>query len=87
MENRNGLAVNGCVTQATGRAEPQAAVAMWKKFRTGVASRSGADKGHDRKGLVQEMREHRVTPHFARKQSSIIETWSGCATSLPQLPE
>jgi hypothetical protein len=28
MENRNGIALNGCVTQATGRAEPQAALAM-----------------------------------------------------------
>src|ERR1700732_3151324 len=28
MENRNGLAVNGCVTQATGRAEPQAGMAI-----------------------------------------------------------
>jgi transposase len=28
MENRHGLAVDGCVTQATRRAEPQAAVAM-----------------------------------------------------------
>ena len=28
MENRNGIAVNGCVTQADGRAEPQAALAM-----------------------------------------------------------
>ena len=33
----------------------------------------GADKGYDRKELVQEMREHRVTPHFARRQSSIID--------------
>src|SRR5438128_6093915 len=28
MENRHGLAVNCCVTQATGRAEPEAALAM-----------------------------------------------------------
>src|SRR5260370_34663153 len=28
MENRNGIAVNGCVTQATGRAEPHAALAI-----------------------------------------------------------
>ncbi len=28
MENRNGLAVNGCVTLAEGRAEVEAAVAM-----------------------------------------------------------
>jgi len=28
MENRNGLAVDGCVTQATGRAGPEAALAL-----------------------------------------------------------
>ena len=33
----------------------------------------GADKGYDRKGLVQEMRDHRVTPHFARRQDSTID--------------
>lgn len=33
----------------------------------------GADKGYDRKALVQEMREHRVTPHFARKPTSTID--------------
>ena len=32
MENRNGLAVQGCVTQATGRAEPQAAMAMVERI-------------------------------------------------------
>jgi IS5 family transposase len=29
----------------------------------------GADKGYDRKELVKQMREHRVTPHFARKHT------------------
>ena len=33
----------------------------------------GADKGYDRKELVQEMRDHQVTPHFARKQTSTID--------------
>jgi IS5 family transposase len=33
----------------------------------------GADKGYDRKELVQAMREHQVTPHFARKQTSIVD--------------
>ena len=28
MENRNGIAVNGCVNLAQGRAEPEAALAM-----------------------------------------------------------
>jgi IS5 family transposase len=33
----------------------------------------GADKGYDRKALIQEMRDHRVTPHFACKPTSIID--------------
>lgn len=73
MENRHGLAVNGCVTQATGRAEPQAAVAMAEQIPGWRRVTLGADKGYDRKELVQELREHRVTPHFACKQSSIID--------------
>ena len=32
-----------------------------------------ADNGYDRKELVQEVREHRVTPHFADKPGSIID--------------
>jgi transposase len=73
MENRHGLAVNCCVTQATGRAEPEAALAMVEEIAGWHRVTLGADKGYDRKELVQEMREHRVTPHFARKQSSIID--------------
>jgi len=73
MENRNGLAVNGCVTQATGRAEPQAAVAMVEQIPGWGRITLGADKGYDRRELVQELREHQVTAHFARKQSSIID--------------
>jgi IS5 family transposase len=33
----------------------------------------GADKGYDRKQLVQELREHRVTPHVAQKVNSAID--------------
>ena len=73
MENRHGLAVNSCVTQATGRAEPEAALAMVEEVPGWSRVTLGADKGYDRKELVQEMREHRVTPHFARKQTSIID--------------
>ncbi len=73
MENRHGLAVNGCVTQATGRAEPEAALTMVEQIPGWRRVTLGADKGYDRKELVQEMREHRVTPHFALKQSTIID--------------
>lgn len=33
----------------------------------------GADKGYDRKEFIQELRDHRVTPHIARKAGSIID--------------
>jgi transposase len=73
MENRNGLAVNCCVTQATGRAEREAALTMVEQIPGWGRVTLGGDKGYDRKSLVQEMREHRVTPHFARRQDSIID--------------
>lgn len=73
MENRHGLAVNCCVTPATGRAEPEAALVMVEQIPGWRRITLGADKGYDRKELVQQMREHRVTPHFARKPTSIID--------------
>src|SRR3989442_8748890 len=55
MENRNGLVVDTCVTQATGTAERQAAVAM----ATNLPPRTtlGADKGYDTAGFVEELRD------------------------------
>ncbi len=73
MENRHGLAVNCCVTQATGRAEPEAALAMVEEIPGWHRITLGADKGYDRKELVKEMREHAVTPHFACKPTTIID--------------
>ena len=73
MENRNGIAVQGCVTQATGRAEPQAAMAMVEKIPGWHRVTLGADKGYHRKELVQELRDHQVTPHLACKPSTIID--------------
>lgn len=73
MENRNGLAVNGRVTQATGRAEPEAALTLVEEIPGWHRVTLGADKGYDRKEFVQALREHQVTPHIARKQSSIID--------------
>jgi transposase len=73
MENRNGLAVNCCVTLATGRAEREAALMMVEAIPGWHRVTLGADKGYDRQSLVQEMREHRVTPHFARRQDSTVD--------------
>lgn len=73
MENRHGLAVDGCVTKATGRAEPQAALAMVERIAGWHRVTLGADKGYDQAQLIRELREHQVTPHFARRQTSIID--------------
>jgi IS5 family transposase len=73
MENRNGLAVNGQVTEAHGRAEREAAVAMVEQIPGQHRVTLGADKGYDTKEFVQELRDHQVTPHLARKSTSIID--------------
>jgi hypothetical protein len=73
MENRHGLAVKGCVTQATGRAEPQAAMAIVEQIPGCGAAPLGADKGYDTKEFAQELPDHQVTPHIARKQTGITD--------------
>jgi transposase len=73
MENRNGLAVGGCVTQATGRAEVEAALALVEEIEGWERVTLGADKGYDHKEFVLQLREHQVTPHIARKPTSIID--------------
>jgi len=73
MENRNGLAVNACVTLAEGRAEVEAAVAMVEEIPGQHRVTLGGDKGYDTKEFVQEMRDHQVTPHVALKATTIID--------------
>ncbi len=71
MENRNGLAVNGGVTQASGTAERDAALEMIDKHRPmnvkggGRRITLGGDKGYDVQAFVEDLRERNVTPHVA----------------------
>jgi transposase len=71
MENRNGLAVAGQVTQASGTAERAAALAMLKAKRKQTRRRisAGADKGYDAKDHVGALRKAGVTAHVAQNQS------------------
>jgi hypothetical protein len=73
MDNRHGLVVNTRLTQASGRAEPEAALAMVEEIAGFGRVTLGADKGYDQKELVRELREHRVTPHVAQKPNSAID--------------
>lgn len=67
MENRNGLAVDGRLTQATGTAEWEAAFEMTEEVPGLHQITCGGDKGYDVPIVVDALRERRVTPHVARK--------------------
>jgi transposase len=76
MENRHGLVVDTRVTQATGTAEREAALAMGEAIRGQQRVTLGADKHYDTRDLVRELRELRVTPHVAQhttRRSSAID--------------
>ena len=68
MENRNGLLVQAHLTQASGTAEREAAIAMLDQQSPGSARRItvGADKGYDAASFVSELPQMVVTPHIAR---------------------
>jgi transposase len=73
MENRNGLAVAGTVTHATGTAEREAALALVarprRRSRHTIRRRGrvtlGGDKGYDVSAFVVSLRGRDVTPHIA----------------------
>jgi transposase len=75
MENRHGLVVDTCVSQATGIAERETAVAMATNLRRGATV--GADKGYDTRGFVAALRSLGLTPHVAQnstRHASAIDT-------------
>lgn len=66
MENRNGLAVGGDLTHATGTAEREAALGLVDGHRPGRRRITlGADKAYDVSAFVEALRERTVTPHIA----------------------
>lgn len=65
MENRHGLAVDGGVTQATGFAEREAALAMLDRRRGRRRITLGADKAYDVRQFIYDLRARRITPHVA----------------------
>jgi IS5 family transposase len=67
MENRHGLAVGGGVSQATGTAEREMALALVDRHRRGRRRRItlGADKGYDVADFVHALKARTVTPHIA----------------------
>lgn len=76
MENRNGLVVDQQVTQATGTAEREAALAMLAAQPGAQQKTVGADKAYDTADFVADCRAITVTPHVAqntRNRASAID--------------
>ena len=71
MENRNGLAIDFEVTEATGTAERETAVEQLDeaKQRGFHPKTLGGDKNYDTQTFVAELRERDVTPHVAQNTS------------------
>jgi transposase len=66
MENRHGLAVGGGISQATGTAEREMALALIDGQRRGGRRITlGADKAYDVEQFVHDLRNRSVTPHIA----------------------
>ncbi|ACP25736.1 putative transposase for insertion sequence NGRIS-8a [Sinorhizobium fredii NGR234] len=63
MENRNGLAVAGMVTHATGTAEREAATELSADLAEG-ATLCG-DKGYDAEAFVEGLKDRKIVPHVA----------------------
>ena len=61
------------VNQPSGHAEPEAALELVEEIAGWGRVTLGADKGYDRKAFIQALRDHQVTPHIARKATSIID--------------
>jgi transposase len=70
MENRHGLAVEGCATRASGYAERAAALEMVGHRATAGRITVGADKGYDTRDFVEALRLVQVTPHVAQNTSN-----------------
>jgi len=69
MDNRHGLAVDACLSQATGSAEREAAMAMVAGIEGKWRVTLGADKGYDVRSFVEGLRMRNITPHVAAKRA------------------
>ena len=73
IEHRHGLVVNSRLTQATGRAEWEAAWTMAKAIPGRRRATLGADKHYDDRDFVACLRTLNVTPHVAQKEITALD--------------
>jgi hypothetical protein len=83
MENRNGLVVDACLTEANGHAER---IAAWHRIEP-RADRPrpitlGADKAYDADDFVNELRSMNATPHVAQNTNGRSSAIDGRTTGI-----
>jgi hypothetical protein len=83
MANRHELVVDTRVTQATGTAEREAALAMAEAIPGQPRVTLGADQNDDTRDGVRELRELGVTPHVAQKTTGRSSANGGRTTRHP----
>jgi len=83
MENRNGLAVDATVTEATGRAEREAALAMLDAWPAPGPQTLGADRAYDTREFVTELRARGITPHVTQNTRGRRSAIDGRTTQHP----
>jgi transposase len=84
MENRHGLLVDACLTEADGHAERVAALHMIEpRADRPRAITLAADKAYDTQDFVNELRSMRVTPHVAQNTSGRSSAIDGRTTRHP----
>src|SRR5580704_532606 len=86
MENRNGLLIDLELTEATGYAEPEAALLMLgRQRRRGARGRRtvGADKAYDNRDFREGCRERKITPHVAQDTTNGRRSIDGRTTRHP----
>jgi IS5 family transposase len=83
IENRNGLVVAATLTEASGTAEREAAIAMVEGLEGNHRITLGADKAYDTADFVAAMRDLGVTPHVAQNTSGRRSAIDGRTTRHP----
>jgi hypothetical protein len=81
MENRNGLVVDACLTEANGHAERIAALHMIEpRADRPTPITLGADKAYDAEDFINELRSMNATPHVAQNMNGRSSAIDGRTT-------
>jgi transposase len=83
MENRNGLAVSGRLTRASGTAEVESSLDMSQDIPGNRRVTLGLDKYYDTRDHVDSLRTLNITPHVAQNDTNRKSAIDGRTTRHP----